>query len=129
MIISAHRWPSLPDALEVAGWVFEDGADEHRELLLEPCLQGLAFLRQALVFDEDLDSPPYVERPELVSEDEVDVPWLRWRCVGLAAAMNRAGLGSETAVAGWLKDAEGDPLPELRFAAEDLRSGAGVPNP
>ena len=129
VIISAHRWCALSNALDVAGWVFESGTDEHRELLLGSCLAGLASLRRVLVFDENLDPSPYVERPDLVSEDEVDVPWLRWRCVGLAAAMNRAGLGSETAVAGWLKDAEGDPLPELRFAAEDLRSGAGVPNP
>ena len=129
VIISAHRWCALSNALDVTGWIFESGTDEHCELLLGSCLAGLESLRRVLVFDENLDPSPYVERPDLVSEDEVDVPWLRWRCVGLAAAMNRAGLGSETAVAGWLKDAEGDPLPELRFAAEDLRSGAGVPNP
>ena len=129
VIISAHRWCALSNALDVAGWVFESGTDEHRELLLGSCLAGLASLRRVLVFDENLDPSPYVERPDLVSEDEVDVPWLRWRCAGLAAAMNRAGLGGESAVAGWLKDAEGDPLPELRFAADELRSGADGPKP
>ena len=49
------------------------------------------------------------------------MPWLRWRCVQLAKAMDTAGFGDEAAVKGWLKDAEDDPLPELRFAVEDWR--------
>lgn len=126
VIISAHRLPSLPDALEVAEWVFDDGADEHRSQLASPCLQGLAFLRQALAFrEEEPNSHPFIDRADVVSEDEVDVPWLRHRCFGLAAAMNRAGFGEEAAVAGWLKDAESDPLPELRLAAEELQSCRG----
>ena len=123
VIISARRWPSLPNALEVAGWVFDDGADEDRLQLTSPCLQGLAFLRQALAFrEEEPNSHPFIDRVDVVSEDEVDMPWLRHRCFGLAAAMGRAGFGREAAVAGWLKDAESDPLPELRFAAAELRS-------
>ena len=113
-IISAHRWLALSNALEVAAWVFENGTDEHRELLRLPCLEGLAFLRTVLAFREDPNPHPFMEQPQVVSEDEVDVPWLRLHCVGLAAAMDRAGLSEETAIAEWLADAESDPLPELR---------------
>ncbi len=121
-MIATHRWCALSNALEIAGWIFQNGSGEHRDLLRSPCLQGLAFLRQVLAFQEDPNPRPFTELPEVVSEDDVDLPWLRWRCVGLAAAMDLAGLGEESAVAGWLKDAENDPLPELRFAAEEWRS-------
>ena len=93
-------------------------------MLRSPCLQGLAFLRQVLAFQEDPNPRPFIELPEVVSEDDVDVPWLRWRCVGLAAAMDLAGLGEESAVAGWLKDAENDPLPELRSPRRNGAAGA-----
>ena len=114
VIIAAHRWLALSNAMEVAAWVFETGTEEHQELLRSPCLQGLGFLRTALAFREEPVPSPLIEPPEVVSEDEVDVPWLRWRCLGLAEAMAGAGLAGETAVAGWLADAEKDPLPELR---------------
>ena len=116
-IIAAPRWIVLSQALEIATWVFEEGIEEHRELLRPPVLSGLEFLRQALVFQE-ISTHPFVEQPQ-VSEDDVDVPWLRYRCVQLAKAMDTAGFGDESAVTGWLKDAENDPLPELRFAVED----------
>ena len=121
IVIAAHRWFLLSQALEIAAWVFEKGTAEHRELLRSPVLGGLEFLRRALVFREA--SPhPFVEQPQ-VSEDEVDVPLLRWRCVQLAKAMHSAGLRDEAAVTGWLKDAETDPLPELRFAVEEWHDG------
>ena len=121
VIIAAPRWTVLSQALEIAAWVFEKGIEEHRELLRTPVLPGLEFLRRALVFRE-ISLHPFVEKPQ-VSEDDVDVPWLRWRCVQLAKAMDSAGFGDEAAVAGWLEDAENDPLPELRFAVEDWRDG------
>ena len=114
VIIGSHRWLVLSNALEVAAWVFENGMDEHRELLRAPCLEGLEFLRTALAFREDPEPHPFIELPGVVSEDEVDVPWLRSHCLGLAVALDAAGLGEETAVAEWLADAESDPLPELR---------------
>ena len=70
---------------------------------------------------------PLFEQPQ-VSEDEVDVPWLRWRCIQLAKAMHSAGLGDEAAVRGWLEDAENDPLPEVRFAV-DWQDGRVSKNP
>ena len=121
VIIASHRWLALSNALEVAAWVFENGTDEHRELLRLPCLKGLAFLRTALAFREDPNPHPFIEQHQVVSEDEVDVPWLRLHCLGLAAAMDRAGLSEETTVAEWLADAESDPLPELRYHKGLLR--------
>ena len=117
VIISAPRWSVLSHALEIAAWIFEEGSTEHRELLWPSVLSGLEFLRRALVF-RGISPHPFVEQPQ-VSEDEVDVPWLRWHCVQLAKAMDSAGFGDEAAVIRWLKDAEKDPLPELRFAVED----------
>ena len=127
IIIAAHRWFVLSQALEIAAWVFKRGTAEHRQLLRSPVLTGLEFLRGALVFRE-ISPHPHVEQPQ-VSEDDVDVPWLRWRCVQLAKAMHSAGLGDEAAVTGWLKDAEKDPLPELRFAVEDWQDGRVSKNP
>ena len=110
-IIAAPRWFVLSQALEIAAWVFEEGIEEHRELLRPPVLSGLDFLRRALVFRE-ISPNPLVEQPQ-VNEDDVDVPLLRWRCVRLAKAMDSAGFGDEEAVIRWLKDAETDPLPEV----------------
>ena len=114
VIIAAHRWLALSNALEVAAWIFENGTREHQDLLRSPCLQGLASLRTALPFREESNPSPLIEPAEVVSDDEVDVPWLRWHCLGLAAAMAGAGLAGESTVTGWLADAENDPLPELR---------------
>ena len=125
--IAAHRWFLLSQALEIAAWVFEKGTAEHRELLRSPVLGGLEFLRRALVFRE-ITPHPFVEQPQ-VSEDDVDVPLLRWRCVQLAKAMDSAGFGDEAAVTGWLEDAGNDPLPELRFAVEDWQDGRVSKNP
>ena len=121
VIISAPRWSVLSHALEIAAWIFEEGSTEHRELLRPSVLSGLESLRRALVFRE-ISSHPFVEQPQ-VSEDDVDVPWLRWCCVQLAKAMDSSGSGDEAAVTGWLKDAGNDPLPELRFAVEDWHDG------
>ena len=90
-------------------------------MLRQPVLSGLEFLRQALVFRDNTTAHPFVERPE-VGEDDVDVPWLRWHCVRLAAAMDSDGIADETVVTGWLDDAETDPLPEMRFAVESRQS-------
>ena len=121
VIIAAPRWIALSQALEIAAWVFKEGTEEHRELLRPSVLSGLESLRRTLVFRE-ISSHPLVEQPQ-VSEDDVDVPWLRWRCVQLAKAMDSAGFGDEAAVTGWLEDAGNDPLPELRFAVEDWQDG------
>ena len=120
-IIAAPRWFVLSQAPEIAAWVFEEGIEEHRELLRPPVLSGLDFLRRALVFRE-ISPNPLVEQPQ-VNEDDVDVPLLRWRCVRLAKAMDSAGFGGETAVAGWLKNAEMDPLPEVRLTVADWGDG------
>ena len=117
VIIATHRWCSLSHSLMIAEWVFESGTVEHREMLRQPVLSGLGFLRQVLVFRENTAAHPFVERPE-VDEDDVDVPRLRWHCVRLAAAMDSAGIADEAVVTGWLDDAETDPLPEMRFAVE-----------
>ncbi|MCY3591740.1 MAG: SIR2 family protein [Acidobacteria bacterium] len=122
VIISAHRWCALPNTLAVAAWIFKNGTAEHRELLASPCLQGLASLRKVLAFREEPDSHGFGDGADVVSEDEADVPWLRYCCFKLAIAMDLAGFGKETAVAGWLGDAESDPLPEIRFAMEELRA-------
>ena len=92
-VIGAHRWYLLSQALGIAAWVFEGGTEEHQELLRSSALAGLGFLRRALVFQE-ISPHPFVEQPQ-VSEDEVDVPLLRWRCVQLAKAMHSAGLRDE----------------------------------
>ena len=120
VIIAAQRWSVLPHALRIAAWVFEDGTIEYRKLLYPPVLQGLEYLRRALVFRKVTSPHPFIEQFE-VNEDDVDIPWLRWLCVRLAVAMDSAGYGNEAVVAGWLEEAETDPLPELRFTVDNWR--------
>lgn len=117
VIIVNRRWEALARALEVAGWVFREGTSDQQDLLRASVLEGLGRLRQELVYEEDVDPHPFIKRP-WVDHEEVDVPLLRWRCAQTAHAMNAAGLGDESAVETWLKVAEEDPLPEVRFVSE-----------
>ena len=122
VILANRRWSALSRALDIAEWVFRDGTAEQRQVLRGPLLESLRHLRSALVYEEDVDGSPFIERP-WVNHDEIDVPLLRWRCARAAVAMKAAGFGEDPAVAGWLNEAETDPLPEMRFVSEAWQDG------
>ena len=50
IVIVAHRWFLLSQALEIAAWVFEEGSAEHRELLRSPVLAVLSLYGGPLSF-------------------------------------------------------------------------------
>ncbi len=117
VILANRRWPSISSALQIAAWVYGDGSAEQRAVLRAPLLESLGQFIEELVYEEDFDQHPFFKRP-WVDHEEVDVPLLRWRCAKLAMAMEAAGLGEEPVVARWIREAERDPLPEMRYIAE-----------
>ncbi len=117
VVLANRRWPSISSALQIAAWVYGDGSAEQRAVLRAPLLESLGRFIEELVYEEDFDQHPFFKRP-WVDHEEVDVPLLRWRCAKLAIAMEAAGLGEEPVVARWIREAERDPLPEMRYIAE-----------
>ena len=78
VIIATRRIDALDSALWVAEWVFGHGKCGDREELRQLVAEGLGSLIDELAYGRELPK-------------EADVPLLRWRCVGLARAMNEQG--------------------------------------
>ena len=106
VIIVTRRIDALSDALYVAEWVFEHGEQADCNELLQLAAEGLGSLFQELSYERQ---PPI----------DADIPLLRWRCVSLALAMNNRGY-TETPVLDWLREAQKDPLPEVRNRVSDI---------
>ncbi len=106
IIIATSRMNSLGSALQIAQWVFDRGADSQREIIRDLALQGLEYLSEEL---------QYVKG---ISQDNIDLPLLRWHSVQLAFSMARRDLRGNPAVARWLQNVEEDPLPEIRYALD-----------
>jgi hypothetical protein len=100
--IAARRLVLLRSALGFAHWVFRDGSERLRNLIVRDCDHGLAALQE--------------EASYMRSDQNFDVPEIRAACYRLAAAMANAGYGQERGVVGWLAVAKDDPLPEVRNA-------------
>lgn len=105
VIIATRRKVVLAQALQTAKWVFAEGSEAQREIIGQLAIQGLGYLAEELRYDREHDQ-----------SDDFDVPLLRWGCAHLALAMADQGFGDDPAVARWLKNAEEDPLPEVRYA-------------
>ena len=87
-IVETRRPVALPAALWVAEWVFVKGQEQHQALLRAPVTSGLAALLPLLRYEEaDGESSQF------------DVPLLRWRCVGIARELAKAGCRDETIMA------------------------------
>ena len=106
VIIATRRVDALVAALGVAEWVFSDGEEGDRDELRQLAVEGLGALIDELAYGRTF--------PE-----DVDVPLLRWRCVGLARAMCERGC-DEKAVMDWLAAARNDPLPEVWHRVSDV---------
>ena len=109
IIIASRRSVSLPQAMQLAIWVFAEGKQFHRDALSALTIQGLSYLAEELKYDR------VHER-----EDYTDVPLLRWRCVQLAQSMAKCGFRETPAIRLWLEAGLGDPLPEVRYAAAPM---------
>ena len=106
LTIASRRMSALPAALRLATWVFRESTADRREMIGVLVIQGLSYLAEELKYDRNV-----------APDGNIDIPLLRWLCAQLAQAMARSGCGVEPAVDLWLKLAEDDPLPEVRFAA------------
>jgi hypothetical protein len=92
----------LRPALDFARWVFREGPEHLRKLIVRDCDHGLTAL---------LEEASYAR-----SEQKFDVPAIRAACFRLASAMVAAGFAQLRGVTGWLTAAQDDPLPEVRNA-------------
>lgn len=107
VIIATRRKGVLNRALQAAKWIFSNGTSDQRETILNLTLHGLNFLIEELSYDRDQ------------SDEETDVPLLRWGCAHLALAMSSAGLESDQTIIRWVEISQNDPLPEVRYARPD----------
>ena len=106
VIVASRRSVSLEAALQIAKWIFDEGNEEQRDSIHELTLQGLGYLFEELRYDR---------RHE---RDEDSIPSLRRRCVELAVSMAKQGFEDAPVVSRWLRDAERDPMPEVRYAKD-----------
>ena len=113
-IVASRRSLTLPQALHLAKWVFDEGTRRYRKTISDLVVQGLGYLAEELKYDRERDS-----------NETIDLPLLRWLCVQLAQSMAEDGFRDEPAVALWLKLGKADPLPEARYALGSLASAEG----
>ena len=106
VIIATCRVDALGAALWVAEWVISDGEEGDRDELRQLAVEGLGSLIDVLDYGRTFPQ-------------DVDVPFLRWRCVGLARAMHERCC-DEKAVMAWLAAAQNDPLPEVWQKVSDI---------
>ena len=104
--IASRRSVALPQALQLAAWVFNEGTPEQQLTISDLVTQGLNYLAEELRYDRNRGL-----------EENVDLPLLRLLCVRLAQSMLQSGLREEPTVELWLKIGEEDPFPEVRYAA------------
>ena len=104
VIIASRRSVSLDVALHITKWIFDEGSEEQKAAISELAVQGLDYLLEELRYDR---------RHE---RDEDSIPSLRRRCVQLAVSMAQRGFEEASVVSRWLKEAESDPMPEVRYA-------------
>ena len=105
LMIASRRSVALPQALQLAKWVFDEGTPSQQETISRLILQGIRYLAEELRYDREHDQ-----------KGSIDVPQLRLLCAQIAQSMAQNGLSDEQAVELWLKIAREDPLPEVRHA-------------
>lgn len=108
--IASRSSVALPQALQLATWVFREGTSENHQTVTSLVTQGLSYLAEELRYDREHQSE---ERSEML-------PLLRLSCAQLAQAMAQSGLRDEPAVDAWLTLGEEDPLPEVRHTGTAL---------
>ena len=67
-------------------------------------MQGLGYLAEELRYDR-----------EHAQDDDLDMPFLRWRSAQLALSLAKQGAKDAPAVSQWLRIVEEDLLPEVRY--------------
>ena len=104
IIIATRRSAALQLALQLARWVFDEGDQKHRNVLVHLAVRGLGHLAGELQYDSADGQPA-----------NSDVPLLRLLCAQLAWSMSQSGFGAGSAVTDWLEIAQRDPFPEVNY--------------
>lgn len=92
-------------SLRFAAWMFEKHKELALRLLYDRVIHGLRYLLEETKYGFDRRSK---------SDQIFDIPLIRKECVKLVLAMKNAELSNEV-IDNWLKVAENDPLPEVRY--------------
>ena len=108
VIIATRRRGTLGLALQGAKWIFDKGTDSQKQIIQNMTLDGLRYLLEELRY----------ERKNVGQNN--DLPDLRKYSVQLALSMHKKGLQNNDTIGRWLKEAENDPLPELRYAMDPV---------
>ena len=108
VIVATRRKAALVDALNLVEWVFVNGDSDSQTMLKDRAVEGLAYLLSELDYRRD------------DMARDLDVPLVRWRCAGVAAAMEQAGIDEEI-VRGWIRESAADPMPEVRHAGDEIQ--------
>ena len=113
-IVETRRAVALPSALQIVEWVFDKGQKRYQALLRVPVTAGLASLLPSLRYEDTGQE-----------DSQFDVPLLRWRCVGIAQALAKAGFRDDPVLA-WIEQGREDYLPEVRRRISDLTVQVGT---
>ena len=108
VIVATRREAALVDALRLVEWLFADGDTDLRAVVKDLVLEGLGYLLSELDYGRD----------DMTTS--LDVPQVRWRCAAVAAAIEQSDPG-EPIVSTWLKESAQDPMPEVRYAGDQVR--------
>jgi len=112
---AARRLAATGEALGVAQWIFEEGRADHREMIRDLVLSGMGYLLEELRYDR-----------ETATEDMLDIPLARWRCIQVARAIGTEQLEPPEVVRRWLELGKDDPLPEVRHVAGNWWKEGGI---
>ena len=114
VIVATRRGPALAAALECSKVIFTHGTVEQKCVVKNLLVEGLAYLEEALSYDRRADAT------DAGRDAEMDIPLLRWGCVGVAHAMRREGIENERTIVNWIERGASDPLPEVRYVSETI---------
>ena len=105
--IASRRTTVTVWSLMAAEFIFEHGTEEHKEAIRHHVADGLSYLLEELSYDRQRDDPN-------------EIPELRLACARLAMKMSLDQQEPHPSVIDWIEAARQDPLPEVRFAVQDL---------
>ena len=112
---AARRLAATGEALGIAQWIFEEGRADHREIIRDLVLTGMEYLLEELRYDR-----------EPATENMLDIPLARWRCIQVARAIAAEQSEAPEVVRRWLELGRDDPLPEVRHVAANWCKEGGI---
>lgn len=112
---AARRLAATGEALGIAQWIFEEGRADHREMIRDLVLSGMGYLLEELRYDR-----------ETATENMLDIPLARWRCIQVARAIAAEQSEPPEVVRRWLELGRDDPLPEVRHVAGNWWKEGGI---